>query len=74
MNIFCQSLGPSLYRGSTVLNFIYLFFFKKWIDEKENDKVEKNQELKREIARTVDVELMRTVRVIPIAGCRIIGK
>ena len=23
MNIFCQSLGPSLYRGSTVLNFIY---------------------------------------------------
>ena len=22
-NIFCQSLGPSLYRGSTVLNFIY---------------------------------------------------
>ena len=28
-NIFCQSLGPSLYRGSTVLNFIYLFF-KKW--------------------------------------------
>ena len=29
MNIFCQSLGPSLYRGSTVLNFIYLFF-KKW--------------------------------------------
>ena len=27
--IFCQSLGPSLYRGSTVLNFIYLFF-KKW--------------------------------------------
>ena len=74
MNIFCQSLGPSLYRGSTVLNFIYLFFFKKWIDEKENDKVEKNQELKREIARTVDVELMRTERVIPIAGCRIIGK
>ena len=28
-NIFCQSLGPSLYRGSTVLNLIYLFF-KKW--------------------------------------------
>ena len=28
-NIFCQSLGPSLYRGSTVRNFIYLFF-KKW--------------------------------------------
>ena len=24
--IFCQSLGPSLYRGCTVLNFIYLFF------------------------------------------------
>ena len=72
--MFSQSLGPSFYRGSTVLNFIYLFFFKKWIDEKENDKVEKNQELKREIARTVDVELMRTVRVIPIAGCRIIGK
>ena len=29
MNIFCQSLDPSLYRGSTVLNFIYLLF-KKW--------------------------------------------
>ena len=27
--IFCQSLGPSSYRGFTVLNFIYLFF-KKW--------------------------------------------
>ena len=23
--IFCQPLGPSLYRGCTVLNFIYLF-------------------------------------------------
>ena len=29
---------------------------------------------KRQIARTVDVELMRTVQVIPIAGCSIIGK
>ena len=28
-NIFCQPLGASLYKGSTVLNFIYLFF-KKW--------------------------------------------
>ena len=28
-NIFCQSLDPLLYRGSTVLNFIYLFF-KRW--------------------------------------------
>ena len=28
-NIFYQSLCPSLYQGSTVLNFIYLFF-KKW--------------------------------------------
>ena len=28
-NIFCHSLVPSLYRGSTVLNFIYLFF-KNW--------------------------------------------
>ena len=28
-NIFYHSLDPSLYRGSTVLNFIYLFF-KKW--------------------------------------------
>ena len=28
LNIVCQSLGPSLYRGSTVLNFI--LFFKKW--------------------------------------------
>ena len=27
--IFCQSLGPLLYPGCTVLNFIYLFF-KKW--------------------------------------------
>ena len=27
--IFCQSLGPSLYRGCTVLNCIYLLF-KKW--------------------------------------------
>ena len=27
-NIFCQSLGLTLYRGSTVLNFIYLFFKK----------------------------------------------
>ena len=25
MNMFCQSLSPSLYRGSTVLNFIYYF-------------------------------------------------
>ena len=28
-NTFCHTLDPSLYRGSTVLNFIYLFF-KKW--------------------------------------------
>ena len=28
-NIFCQPLGASLYKGSTLLNFIYLFF-KKW--------------------------------------------
>ena len=28
-NIFCQSLGPLLYRGSTVLNLISLFF-NKW--------------------------------------------
>ena len=28
-NIFCQPFGASLYKGSTVLNFIYLFF-KKW--------------------------------------------
>ena len=28
-NIFCQPLGVSLYKGSTVLNVIYLFF-KKW--------------------------------------------
>ena len=27
--IFCQPLGASLYKGSTLLNFIYLFF-KKW--------------------------------------------
>ena len=27
-NIFCHSLGASLYKGSTVLNFIYLFFKK----------------------------------------------
>ena len=27
-NIFCQPLGASLYKGSTVLNFIYLFFKK----------------------------------------------
>ena len=26
MNISCQSLGPLFCRGSTVLNFIYLFF------------------------------------------------
>ena len=26
--IFCQSLGPLLYPGCTVLNFIYLFFIK----------------------------------------------
>ena len=24
-NIFCQSLGLSLHRGSTIINFIYLF-------------------------------------------------
>ena len=30
-NIFCQLLGASLYKGSTVLNVIYLFF-KKWGD------------------------------------------
>ena len=28
-DIFCHTLNPSLYGGSTVLNFIYLFF-KKW--------------------------------------------
>ena len=27
-NIFCHSLDPSLYRGSTVVNFIYSFFKK----------------------------------------------
>ena len=27
--IFCQPIGASLYKGSTLLNFIYLFF-KKW--------------------------------------------
>ena len=27
-NIFCQPIGASLYKGSTVLNFIYLFFKK----------------------------------------------
>ena len=27
-NIFCQPLGASLYKGSTVLNFIYLCFKK----------------------------------------------
>ena len=27
--IFCQSLGPLLYPGCTVLNFIYLFFKKR---------------------------------------------
>ena len=35
-------------------------------------KLKKYQELKREIAKTVDMELMRTVQVI--AGCRVIGK
>ena len=29
MNIFCQFLGPFLYRGSTVLNFIYLLIVQK---------------------------------------------
>ena len=27
-NIFCQFLGPSLYRGSTVFNFVWLVFKK----------------------------------------------
>ena len=27
--LFCQFLGPSLYRGCTVLNFIYLLIFQK---------------------------------------------
>ena len=27
-NMFCQSLGPSLYRGSTVFNFVWLVFKK----------------------------------------------
>ena len=27
-DVFCQSLSPSLYRGSNVLNFIYLLFKK----------------------------------------------